>query len=327
MSYTHALLPTDPAGALTTDYRRGEPAAATLVRAVAAHLAPQAWIPDLVWESNGVTAAARLTLAAAGARVPVVLSWRAGRFTMSIDGRRDPLRHSGLAHRAEHLAALVTDTSAETIEQLAELEVAERLAATIAYAGTYAAGERAGADPDLLRYQCAHCGDADFTAAAGGPTHLKDHRCPVCRGAVPLPEPPAPGPGRQPRRRRRRLRLVQEALLDTDSLPIHKAQPHCGPLAGWPQHRLLQQITQDRFTTWRGELYEVVADGRHLRAVPTAPRDAELVGQLRRAGLVAVGYWLFVDIGAEHRETHRLVLTRDGWRALLRWNSLCSPSR
>ncbi|UUV32104.1 hypothetical protein NQK81_01265 [Amycolatopsis roodepoortensis] len=322
MSYLHATVPASTTSELAPVHQPGEPTAATLSRAIVAHLAPQAWIPQLGWETNGVTAAARITLAAAGARVPTVLSWRAGQFTLSIDGRRDPLRHSGLAHRADHLATLVSDITMSTVEHLEEQHVAERLAATIAYAGIYAAGERAGADRDLLPYQCAQCGDADFTAAAGGPTHLEDHRCPVCRGTAPQPEPPVPAPARrQPRRRR--PRPVQEALLDTQAVPASKNQPHSGPLADWPQHRLLQQITRNRFAIWRGDLYELVADGRNHRAVRPDPRDAELISQLRRAGLVCVGLWLFADVDGDSRETHRLDLTRDGWRVLRRWRALC----
>lgn len=326
MSYIHATVPPDTDSELPTAHQPGEPAAATLARAIAANLADQIWVPTLGWETNGATATARITLAAAGARVPAALNWRAGQFTLTIDGRRDPLRHSGLADRAEYLATLVTDTTAATADQLAEQRVAERLAATIVYAGLYAAAERAGADPDLLPHQCAQCADVDFTAAAGGPTHLEGHRCPVCRGVAEPPEPPAAPGGRRPRRRRR-PRPVQEDLLDAQVLPASRAQQHRGRLADWPLHRLLQQVTQDRFTTWKGDLYEVTVDDRgHHRAGPPDPRDAELIGQLRRAGLVHIGLWLFADVDGQSRETHRLDLSRDGWKLLRRWTVLHATS-
>jgi hypothetical protein len=56
------------------------------------------------------------------------------------------------------------------------------------------------------------------------------------------------------------------------------------PTAHWPHDRLLRQITQERFTVGRGNLYEVPLDGRHHRADPPNPRDAA-IGQLRRVGL------------------------------------------
>lgn len=322
MSYAHATVPPDTNSELPGAHQPGEPAAATLARAIVAHLAEKVWVPDLGWESNGVTATARLTVAAAGTRIPVMLSWRAGQFTLVIDGRRDPLRHGGLAHRAEHLATLVADTTAVTAEQLAEQHVAERLAATIAYAGTFAACERTGAELDLLTYQCAQCGDVDFTAAAGGPTHLASHRCPVCRGVVAPAAPAAPALVWRPRPRHR-PRSVQQELLDAQALPVSQAQQHYGPLADWPPHRLLQQITQGRFTVWRENVYEVVEGHRH-HTIPPDPDDTALIGRLRRAGLVRVGLWFFADVDGQSRETHLLDLTRDGWRVFRRWTLLHS---
>lgn len=321
MSYTHAAVPPDTDSTLPHAHQPGESAAATLTRAVVAHLASQVWVPTLGWETNGVIATARITIAAAGIRVPVALTWRAGQFTLTIDDRRDPLRHSQLAHRAEHLAGLVIDTTATTVADLAAQRVAERLADTIVYGGLYIACERSGADPDLLIHQCAQCGDIDFTAAAGGETTLAGHRCPVCRG---LTTPPASIAASTPRtRRRRRPQPVQEELFDAQVLPVSRAQQHHGPLADWPPHRLLQQITQDRFTTWDGVLYEVTVDenGQH-HTVPAVPRDAELIGRLRAVGLVNVGLWLFADVDGHIRETRPLSLSSDGWTALRRWAAL-----
>ncbi|MCP2097491.1 MULTISPECIES: hypothetical protein [Actinosynnema] len=325
MTYARTTVPSDTGSTLPEAHQPGESAAATLSRAVVAHLTPQVWVPTIDWDTNGLTATARITLAAAGVRVPVTLDWRADQFTLSIDGRRDPLRHSRLAHRAGHLATLVTDTTAEVVAELAEQQVAERLAATIIYGGLHVVCERRGADPTLLSHQCAQCGDVDFTAAAGGEITLVNHRCPVCRnGAAPSapPAPPASGAGHRARRRRRQQSL-QEELLDAGTLPVSRARPHQGPLADWPVHRLLQQVTQDRFTVWGGDLYEVLVDDHgYQRAVRPHPRDAELIRRLRHAGLVYVGLWLFADVDSRSCETHRLDLTRDGWRVLRRWTAL-----
>lgn len=332
MSYHHAIIPPDTDSTLPEAHQPGEPAATTLTRAVVAHLSAQVLVPVVDWDTNGVTAAARITIAAAGVRVPIALTWRAGRFTLTIDGRRDPLHHSRLAHRAEFLATLVTDTAAGVVAELAGQQVAERLAATIVYGGLHVACERSGADPALLPHQCAQCGDVDFAAASGGETMLVGHRCPVCRSDAASPAQPTksvPGPGRPAgRRRRRRPRPVQEELLDGQVLPVTRAQQHHGPLADWPVHRLLQEVTQDRFTTWRGDLYAVVLDDRgHHRAVSPDPRDAKLIGLLRRAGLVDIGLWLFADVDGQSCETHRLEPSREGWRVLRRWSALHTPAR
>jgi len=320
MSYTHATVPPDTDSTLPQAHQPGESAAATLTRAVVAHLAPQLWVPALDWNTNGMIATARITIAAAGTRVPVALTWRAGQFTLTIDDRRDPLHHSRLAHRVEHLATLVTDTTATTVAELAAQQVAQRLAATIVYGGLHVACERSGADPALLAHQCAQCGDIDFTAA-GGDTTLAGHRCPACRG---LTTPPVPVAASKPRtRRHRRPQPVQEELLDTQALPVSRAQQHHGPLADWPLHRLLQQITQDRFTTWHDALYEVTVDQNgHHHTIPADPRDAELISRLRHAGLVTVGLWLFADVDGHSRETHPLDLSRAGWTVLRRWAAL-----
>ncbi|WNV83141.1 hypothetical protein [Umezawaea sp. Da 62-37] len=283
-----------------------------------AHLAPQIWIPTLDWDTNGVTATARITIAAASVRIPVALGWRAGQFTLTIDGRRDPLQHSRLAHRAEHLATLAVDTIPTTAADLAEQQVAERLAATIVYGGQHVVCERSGADRALLAHQCAQCADIDFTAAAGGDTTIENHRCPVCHGVTAPPEPTTATRSRV--RRRRRLRSIQQELLDAEALPVSRAQQHQGPLADWPMHRLLQQITQDRFTTWQDDLYQVTVDNNgYHHTGPADPRDAELIDRLRRAGLVVRGLWLFADVDGHCRETHRLDLSRDGWKVLRRW--------
>ncbi|MEO6088719.1 MAG: hypothetical protein ABIQ18_36975 [Umezawaea sp.] len=321
MSYTHATIPPDTNSTLPTTHQPGEPTAATLTRAVVMHLVPELWVPALDWDTNETIATARITIAAAGVRVPVALTWRAGQFTLTLDGHRDPLHHSQLAHRAEHLATLVTDTAAATVAELAEQQVAQRLAATIVYGGLHVVRERSGADLALLAYQCAQCGDVDFTAAAGGETTLQGHRCPVCRGVT---MPPAPATKSRPHvRRRRRPRPVQEELLDARTLSVFRAQQHHGPLADWPLHRLLQQVTQDRFTTWQNDLYEVTVDehGYHHTVQPD-PRDAELIGRLRTAGLVNVGLWLFADVDGQSCETRPLSLSRDGWTVLRRWTAL-----
>lgn len=276
-------------------------------------------------EEQRGTATARITIAAAVARIPITLRWRAGQFTLAIDGHRDPLRHSDLAHRAEHLATLAADTSRATAERLAEQQVAERLSATILYGGVYAAGKRAGADPVMLRHQCAQCGEVDFTAASGGPSQLENHRCPHCRGVATAPRPALPVTARRPRRRR--PQSVQEVLLAAEDLSTVTVRSYDGPLADWPLHRLLQQVAQERFTVWRGNLYEVVRDDHHHRAVPPDPRDTELIGQLRRAGLVCIGLWLFAVIDGQSRETDRLTLSRNGRKVLRRWSFLHSTAR
>jgi len=321
MSYTHATIPPDTDSTLSKAHKPGESVPATLTRAVVTYLDSQVWVPAFGWDTNGVIATASITIAAAAVRVPVTLTWRAGQFTLTIDGRRDPLHHSRLAHRAEYLATLSTDSTATTLAELAEQQIAERLAATIVYGGLHVACERAGADPALLAYQCAQCGEIDFTAAAGGDTTIDRHRCPVCRGVT---APSAPATVSTPRaRRRRRPRPVQEELLDAHALPVSRVQQHHGPLADWPQHRLLQQITQDLFTTWQDTLYQVTVDqhGNHHTA-PADPRDAELIGQLRTAGLVNVGLWLFADVDGYYRETRPLSLSRAGWTVLRRWTDL-----
>jgi len=325
MSYTHATIPSDTDSTLPQAHQPGESAAATLTRAIVTHLEPHLWVPDLGWDTNGMIATARITIAAAAVRVPVTLTWRAAQFTLTIDGRRDPLHHSRLAHRAEYLATLSTDSTATTLAELVDQQIAERLAATIVYAGLHIACERVGADPALLAYQCAQCGDIDFTAAAGGETTIDRHRCPVCRGVT---APLAPVTVSTPRaRRHRRPRPAQEELLDVHALPVSCVQQHHGPLADWPQHRLLQQITQDRFTTWQDALYEVTVDehGNH-HTTPADPRDTELIEQLRTAGLVNVRLWLFADVDGHYRETRPLSLSRAGWTLLRRWADLRAPT-
>jgi hypothetical protein len=65
MSYTDATIPPD--SELPATHQVGEPAAATLARAIITYLADQAWVPMVDWDTNGVNAAARITTAAAGA--------------------------------------------------------------------------------------------------------------------------------------------------------------------------------------------------------------------------------------------------------------------
>jgi hypothetical protein len=322
VSYIHATIASEVDSELSREYQPGEPAAFTLARAIAAHLADQMWLRAVELDTNGTVADVSIVLGVAGQRIAGSMLWRAGQFFLYVGGERDSLRHSQLAHRAEYLATLITDTAEATIAELADQKVAERLAGTIRYAGELLAYERAGTDHEHGRYRCAQCGHLD-DAAAGLPTQLVGFRCPVCRGEA-TEHPPTTLPPK-PRRRRRR-RAPQGELITKADLPDLGRLETRGPLATWPVHRLLQDIANERYTSWKGEVYEVVTvEGRQCARTPD-PHTLNLIAQLREARLVHVSYWLFADVDGQQRETNRLAVSKQGWRALRRWALLGAAS-
>lgn len=314
MSYIHATLASEVDSALSREYQPGEPAAFTLARAIAARLADRMWVRAVELDTNGTVADVSIVLGVAGQRVTGSLIWRARQFFLYVGGERDPLRHSQLAHRADYLATLITKTDEATIAELADQQVAERLAGTIRYAGEWLAYERAGTNAERAQYQCAECGHLD-DAAAGLPTRLVGFRCPVCRGEA-TEHPPTTLP---PKRRRRR-RAPQGELISRVALREPRRPEPWRSQAAWPIHRLLHDISYERYTTWQGEVYEVVlgADGLQHARTPD-PHVLDLIAQLRAARLVEVSYWLFAEVDGCQRETKRLAVSRRGGQALRRW--------
>lgn len=313
-SYITATIPSEVDSQLSHDYQPGEPVAFTLARAVTAHLADQMWVRAVELDTNGTVADVSIVTGVAGQRITGSLIWRAGQFCLYVGGERDPLRHSRLAHRAEYLSTLIGQTDEATLAGLAEQEVAERLAATIRYAGEWLAYERAGTDAEHGRLQCAQCGHLD-DAAAGLPTQLVGFRCPVCRGEA-TEHPPTT----LPLKRRRRPRAPQGELITRADLREPRTPEPWVLHASWPIHRLLHDISYERYTTWQGEVYEVVpgADGLQHTRTPD-PHVLELIAQLRAARLVEVSYWLFAEVQGRQRETTRLAVSRRGGQALRRW--------